>query len=151
MRKKPKSLLILLPLLAFLAINPSRAQQYMRISQSDGTVIEIAIADIQKLTFDNLLSATLQHPVVQQLLKMKLYPNPAKDYVNIDYTITEPGVVKLEIYSLDGNLVFCSTLGNRHKGNFSWRWQTNSVPSGTYICKIMQNQETITEKVVVNH
>lgn len=151
MKNKNYRSILMISVLAFLVINPAKAQEYMRINKSDGTVMEIAISDIRKITFDNLTAVPLQHPVMQQLLKMKLYPNPANEYVNIDYTLAGTGVVQIDIYSLAGKLVSSHTPGNRHKGNYTHRWQTKGIPTGTYICKISQNQITITEKVIVKH
>ena len=87
MKNKNYRSILMISVLAFLVINPAKAQEYMRINKSDGTVMEIAISDIRKITFDNLTAVPLQHPVMQQLLKMKLYPNPANEYVNINYTL----------------------------------------------------------------
>lgn len=151
MRKNPKSLLILLSVLAFLVINTAKAQDTMRINQSDGTVLEIPITDIQKITFNNLVSIPLHHPVIKQLFSLKLYPNPAKDQVNIDYTLAVSGIVNLEIYSLAGILIYSTMIGNKQKGDHTWRWQTNNIASGTYICLIRQNQQVVTEKVIVKH
>jgi hypothetical protein len=94
----------LLSALAFLAIKPASAQQCMRINQSDGTVLEIVVADIQKLTFD-LATAIQQHPeLVKQLLKLKVFPNPAKEFVLLDYSLQEKGDVMIEIYKMQGLL-----------------------------------------------
>lgn len=147
----PKSLLILFSVLAFLVINSAKAQDTMRINQSDGTVLEIAINDIKKITFDNLVSIPLHHPVIKQLFSLKLYPNPAKDQVNIEYTLNVSGIVNLEIYSLAGALIYSSMIGHKQQGDHTWRWQTNNIPSGTYICLVRQNQIVVTEKVIVKH
>jgi hypothetical protein len=137
--------------LAFLVINSAKAQDTMRINQSDGTVLEIAINDIKKITFDNLVSIPLHHPVIKQLFSLKLYPNPAKDQVNIEYTLNVSGIVNLEIYSLAGALIYSSMIGHKQQGDHTWRWQTNNIPSGTYICLVRQNQIVVTEKVIVKH
>lgn len=141
----------MISVLAFLVINSARSQEYMRINKSDGTVMEITISDIRKITFDNLTAVPFQHPIMQQLLKMKLYPNPAKEYVNIDYTLAGTGVVQIDIYSLAGKIISSYTPGYLHKGNYTHRWQTKGIPTGTYICKISQNQIIIAEKVIIKH
>jgi hypothetical protein len=123
----------------------------MRINQSDGTVLEIAIADIQKLTFDNLVSVPLQNQIVQQLLKMKLYPNPAREFVNIAYTLPANGLVTLEIFTLSGNLLKTSERGIQSAGEYNYRWQTAGMTAGTYLCIIKQNHEIVIEKVIIKN
>jgi hypothetical protein len=151
MRKKTQSLLILLSVLAFLVINPVRAQQYMRINQSDGTVLEIAINEIQKLTFD-ITTGIQKHPeIVKQLLKLKVFPNPAKEYVMLDYSLHEKGHVMVKIYSLQGLLVERINQGLQPPGVYEYRINTNHLAAGTYICRVQQNNQSVTQKMIVKH
>lgn len=151
MRKKTQSLLIMLSVLAFLVINPARAQQYMRINQSDGSVLEIAIADIQKLTFD-LTTAIEQHPeVAKQLLKLKVYPNPSREKVVLDYSLQHEGIVTIEIFNLNGLLLEKITQGFQQPGDHHHLLSTKHLSSGTYLCRIQQNNQFVTEKIVVKH
>ena len=136
-------------MLAFLVINPVRAQQYMRINQSDGSVLEIAIADIQKLTFD-LTTGIQQHPeLVKQLLKLKAFPNPAKEFVMLDYSLQEKGDVIIEIYNMQGLLVERINQGLQPPGIYKYRFNTNHLTAGTYICRVQQNNQSVTQKIIV--
>jgi len=150
---KKQTLKLILPAAIFTCfmLTGLKAQEYVRISQCDGTVVEIAIADIQKLTFDNLVSVPLQNQVVQQLLKMKLYPNPAREFVNIGYTLPAEGLVTLEIITINGNLVKSSNQGIQSAGDYIYRWQTNGVTAGTHLCIIKQNQKIVSEKVIIKN
>lgn len=151
MRKETQSLLIMLCALVFLAINPARAQQYMLINQSDGTVLEIAIADIQKLTFD-LTTAIEQYPAVaKQLLKLKVYPNPSREKVVLDYSLQHEGIVTIEIFNLNGLLIEKMNQGFQQPGDYHHLLTTHHLPSGTYLCRIQQNNQFVTEKIVVKH
>lgn len=151
MLKNSYSVVIALMALAIIVANPARAQQCMRISLSNGTVMEIAITDIQKITFGNFVSAPLQERVIQQLLKMKLYPNPATEFVNIEYTLPADGEVIFEIYTLNGTLLKSSNLGIQPEGNYNYRWITSGMKHGAYLCKIKQNREFVSNKVIINN
>ena len=151
MKKQTTKFVILEVLFTCFILPGLKAQEYLRISKSDGTVVEIAIADIQKLTFDNLVSVPLQNPVVQQLLKMKLYPNPAREFVNIAYTLPTEGIVTLEIFTLNGNLLKNSNRGNQSAGDYNYRWQTAGITAGTYLCIVKQNHEIVSEKVIIKN
>ncbi len=151
MKKQTTKFVLLAAVFTCFILPGLKAQEYLRISQSDGTVVEIAIADIQKLTFDNLVSVPLQNPVMKQLLKMKLYPNPAREFVNIGCTLPANGEVILEIFTINGNLLKTSNLGIQSAGDYNYRWQTTGVTAGSYVCIIKQNQEKISEKVIIKN
>ncbi len=123
----------------------------MRINLNDGTSIEIAITDIQKLTFD-LSTAIEQHPeIVKQLLKLKVYPNPAKDQVVIDYSVEKKGEVIIEIFNISGLQLQTTNLGFLNPGNYSHIMNLRHLSAGTYVCRIHQNNQYVTKKNIVKH
>ena len=146
-----KTLLLLCLMVSFNLLFLPRAstQEYMRVNLKDGSVIEIAIDDIRKLTFD--LTTDMAKPTewVQQFLKIKAYPNPARDYLNIDYTLAAKGEVLLEVYSIGGNQLLSRTFGQQQAGEYQYRWNTMNMPAGMYICRIRQNSEVVSEKIIV--
>jgi len=54
---------------------------------------------------------------MQAIVKLKSYPNPASTYIIIDYELTLPGIVMLEIYSITGMLIYSASLDNQGIGN----------------------------------
>lgn len=129
-----------------------KGQNYLRIIQKDGKFIEIAITDIRKLTLTNIASIAPEQKanVTGALLKFKTYPNPATDYVNINYFLTSEGTVTIEVYNLNGVLIFKSSQGNQNIGEYCYKWITRFSPSGTYLCRIRQNNILVTEKIILN-
>ncbi len=146
-----KTLLFLCLTVSFnlLLLPRASTQENMRVNLKDGSVIEIAIDDIRKLTFDLSTGLEQQGALVQQLLKIKAYPNPARDYVNLDYSLAIKGDVFLEVYTIGGNLRLSKSFGEQQSGEYQYRWNTMDVPSGLYICRIRQNSEIVSEKVIV--
>ncbi|HNS16971.1 MAG TPA: T9SS type A sorting domain-containing protein [Bacteroidales bacterium] len=146
-----KTLLFLSLTVSFnlLLLPRASTQENMRVNLKDGTVIELAIDDIRKLTFD-LNTGLAQHgALVQQLLKIKAYPNPARDHVNLDYALAVKGDVLLEVYTIGGSLRLNKSFGEQQPGEYQYRWNTTDVPSGLYVCRIRQNNEIVSEKVIV--
>jgi hypothetical protein len=149
MKKKLKQLLIMLPVLTLLVITTVKAQESMHIKLNDGTVIEIPIADIQKLTFD-LTAAIEHHPeVVKQLLKLKIYPNPAGEQLAINYSLMQEGTVTIDIFNMNGLLLEKKNLGFRGAGDYRYTLNTQYLHAGTYIFLIRQNDQFVTEKIII--
>ena len=82
-----------------------------------------------------------------------VYPNPCKDYVNIDYYIPEAGNVQVVIYTLQGQVV--KTVVDKYMtgGHYNTLWSIDGIGSGVYICQVKlttkgkvytQNQRVIT-------
>lgn len=151
MRKQSHKHLVVFSVLALIFIPTIQAQQTMRINLNDGTVMEIALANIEKLTFSlDFATGTQPRPeVVKQLLRFKAYPNPAKDNVMIHYTLPGSGMVNIDIFNLAGNRINTLNRGFQQSGDYQYRMNTNNLSSGTYLLRVQQNNEFVTEKVIV--
>jgi hypothetical protein len=147
--KKIKTI-ILISVLLVVYMQQSVSQQYMLIYHDNGSILEFEISEIRKLTFDQMVSFT-ETPVLQKLLSMNLFPNPASNYINIDFSVPEEGEVVLELFSLNGVLVKSIYPGKLPSGNHSYRWQTSDLVHGTYICMVRQNQQVLSRKVIVSN
>jgi hypothetical protein len=149
MNKTTPNLIVALTMLVFLAAKPFYAQDYMRISLTDGTEMDIAISDIQKLTFDLSVGLQQQPEIIQQLLKLKLYPNPAKDSFTLDYTLSEDGRVVIEVFTLTGKRINVIEPGHQQSGNHHYKMSTQHLSAGTYLIRVQQNNRFVVEKILV--
>ncbi|GGF09478.1 LamG-like jellyroll fold domain-containing protein [Flavobacterium limi] len=87
------------------------------------------------------ICTTLSSPSLEFEKNIKIYPNPAKDKVNIN--IQNATNVELRVYNLNGNTVLSEKLNTA----------TNSVSienltTGTYFFKVISNEGTSTTKVI---
>ena len=137
-------------LIIILSPNISLAQKVMHIHYNDGTVVEIPVSELVKVTFSEPLLAPTDYGVLNDILTMDLFPNPASYYVNIDYSLHEQGEVVLEIFSSGGTLVKSLSRGYQPPGEYTFRWQISDLAQGTYICTVRLNNTLISRKVIVN-
>ncbi len=125
------------------------AQQYIRINLNDGQAIEVVISEVEKITFDIPVHLLENHTLVQQLSKLKLYPNPAGQYVSISYEIEKEGEVVLSLFDINGTMVMSDALGNRPVGLHSHRINVSGFAPGTYICILKSGHWLAHEKIIV--
>lgn len=149
MKKTQLKLLWLLAAFLLLYQPTLSAQEFMRIKLNDGSVMIIALSDVQKLTFDIPSGIGEQSDLVKQLLKLKVYPNPARDYLNLDYSLAEQGHVWLEVFNAVGNRIMSKTNGLQQPGDYQFQWLLPDVPPGLYICRVKQNNNIVSEKIIV--
>jgi hypothetical protein len=80
---------------------------------------------------------------VQSIPPFELYPNPAKNMLNI----VSPLVTTFIMADLSGKQIYSGTLKTGINAI-----QTSSIPSGNYFISVFSNnQKTITQKVIIQH
>ena len=78
-----------------------------------------------------------------------IYPNPARDYVNISFQLTEMQDVALEIYSITGERISFTNLGMLPAGDNNISKPVSDFQTGTYIVRISTNTESIVLRLQV--
>jgi hypothetical protein len=66
----------------------------------------------------------------------KLYPNPAKNNVNIEYNLPESGCVTAQIFDINGKEVAELFNKNEIAGKFRFSWNVENLNPGNYILRI---------------
>ncbi len=73
---------------------------------------------------------------------VKVYPNPAKDYVMFEYNVPgDNSLLKLSISNIAGQEIETISLSNNNKGNT--RWTTGNNPPGVYLYKLYNGNTAI--------
>ena len=75
----------------------------------------------------------LINPVESQIQVLPAYPNPAREWVNIPYSLGNETQAVLEIYSIDGRLMERRTV---HAGNNQACINVSAYAKGIYVCRI---------------
>jgi hypothetical protein len=82
----------------------------------------------------------------------KLYPNPAHEYVQVDFQLEQGMILEFDLMSMNGQRVttFLRDKGKAGLCRFSFR--TDDIPNGNYILNIRNGQQIIhSSKIVVAH
>ncbi len=84
----------------------------------------------------------------------KTYPNPATDYVSVEYALSKPQTISIDIYDLQGKLL--NTIMNRRQtpGNYQIMWNGTDkngkeVNSGLYLIRLQAGKQFITRSVEI--
>ncbi|MEJ2113843.1 MAG: T9SS type A sorting domain-containing protein, partial [Flavobacteriaceae bacterium] len=79
---------------------------------------------------------------------LKIYPNPAKEFVYIKHLNKIIDPISIEIYSINGKRIDGLDKGVK-KDNDKWIWKTENVSSGTYIVSFKYENTTISKRVII--
>lgn len=77
-------------------------------------------------------------------------PNPANDYVNIEYYINNSELIELQIFNNLGQIVFSSDLGMSREGNNSIKINQINLPSGLYHLILKTNSDFVQKSLIID-
>lgn len=112
----------------------------------DGKPEKIIIAANSKCNYEMII--TLDQ-VPNSLSIEKIYPNPAKDQLNMKLNVNRARQMKIDMVSIDGFRynVMDENIG---KGSYNLRIDVHNLPSGSYILQINSEENRLTKKVLIN-
>lgn len=102
--------------------------------------------------YSNTLTATANPNAIsedQWFSELMLYPNPTKDFAKLMFNSLKMGAVKVEIYSVIGNL-FSTMVFEKQTTTFTEKIGVDNLPKGLYFVKVTMNDKTVTLKLNKN-
>ncbi len=84
----------------------------------------------------------------EHLQNLRVYPNPAVDFVNFEYELKDDSEIKLSIFDLNGRLIQVLQSEDKPKGLYHFIWKTN-VERGIYIYKLQAKDQVLSGKLIV--
>lgn len=150
-------------LLLLLSYDLAEAQELQAISQN-GTVVNYSLAKPLKITFDSsAFIFSSENTVLKQWgfgelrkivytninthtedvsgngenVSLSAYPLPIQDKLNLTFEVPVSGLVKLEMYSLTGVVVFSTPIGVFPKGQHMADVAFPALPSGHYLLRLI--------------
>ena len=81
--------------------------------------------------------------------KIKLYPNPAIDHLNIEYDIVFVKEAKLKIFNSIGSVIYSKNLTEKQD---NIKITVNDYENGLYFCSLEIDGHLLnTKKILINH
>ncbi|MBN2426605.1 MAG: T9SS type A sorting domain-containing protein [Calditrichaceae bacterium] len=90
----------------------------------------------------NPVSYSDKTPYTDSFVLMQNYPNPFNPEVRINFKLPESGIVKIQVFDIQGNLIKTLINESYTTGSYSVNWdgtnhQAQKVSSGIYICRLL--------------
>ena len=82
---------------------------------------------------------------------LNVYPNPARSFVNVNYTIERDEAVSVEIYNLLGNKLEEINYGYQSAGSYSQQLNISNLANGMYLLRIQAGGEQVISKLKVQN
>lgn len=107
------------------------------LQQSDGPMTTSGNFSLDNILVYEERTTSAINQVVNDVV---ICPNPVSDMINISTSVGD--IKKLELYSLNGNLVKQSSLS---------QLKVSDIPSGTYILKVFLLDKTTTQTIIIKN
>jgi len=97
------------------------------------------------------VEAVASVPDIKTLQDVSIYPNPAKDYLTVQYNTAETSnVLEINLYDLQGKLVLVLIPKTEVAGIYSRSISINNgIRGGIYIVRILSGEKTTFQKVII--
>ncbi len=80
---------------------------------------------------------------------VSVYPNPANDFINVAYGLTNNSVVTLDVINIVGERVMTEYVGSQAAGNYTSRLDVSNLSAGVYMLNVTINGTVNTVRVSV--
>ena len=81
-------------------------------------------------------------------LKWRLYPNPASEFITIEFANSMGEDTEIRLYDMSGKLVLRQDLGMLPYGNNSIRIELDALTSGLYFYELQSGESISSEKFI---
>ncbi|MBS4035730.1 MAG: T9SS type A sorting domain-containing protein [Ignavibacterium sp.] len=85
--------------------------------------------------------------IPQEFSLSQNYPNPFNPTTKIVYTVSEPGMVKLSVYNILGQIVENLVSGYKEVGSYEVTFDAIDLPTGVYVYKLEVGSTSISKKM----
>ena len=87
---------------------------------------------------DSVQTTTGMEETVLKPVAVNAYPNPFNNYVNVEYVLTEPSPVKIEIMDMQGRMVYEQKFSDQSPGDYQYViGGKGNLTGGTYLLKLI--------------
>jgi hypothetical protein len=153
-----KTIIIIL-IFTFSLQNAFTQDSQLIVNLSDGSTEVFNVAEIQKITFSNIVSISdveKLNTVLNQLKLFPNYPNPFSQQTTIKYEVFEKGSVRINVYNNNGVLVNEIFSGIQDEGTYKIIWdgtniEKQKVPTGLYFFQVLLNNEVDSKQMIYIH
>ena len=104
--------------------------------------------EVYRVNLDILVSITDPYRTVQSFTLQANYPNPFTANTQINYELTIPGKVQLEIYNCLGKRIILLASEKQVPGSYQLTWDASGIEPGIYFCKLKVEGFEQTRKLI---
>ncbi len=91
----------------------------------------------------------VDEPKITNISDFRIYPNPASDIINLNYTLLDENSAVLRIFSTNGQLVYKEEIDKQSAGNYTSIVNTSFLSRGVYYLTLQSKNQILTQKLIL--
>jgi len=131
-------------------LDPSRGQSF---DLRSGSTVKLELRDSTRALKAVLGSGSFVEAQKENVrpdeVTLTSYPNPLRGQGTLEYTLPEPGEVRLVVYDVLGRRVATLESGRKEAGRHSVQLRGTRLSSGVYFGRLQAGDKTLTQKITV--
>ena len=132
------------------AVNTSEMEVVSFISRDDKYIFIGRGTDIYWMDASNILTGITDHPVSDNIPQVSQnYPNPFSKTTTINFYLSRPTFVNLDIYDMMNKKVAALVNEEKPAGSHFNSFDAANLPGGIYICILRVDDTTVIQKMVL--
>lgn len=123
-----------------------RIARIMPANRGQTAFLNWTLDDCGKLVGGYVILLSKEDDIIKEKLHLKVYPNPVKDDIQIEFELDAKNIITLQLQDLFGRVLQTKTIDGFSGAN-QVRWQLPSLASGLYLLNLKINQTVISRKI----
>ncbi|MBR4300928.1 MAG: T9SS type A sorting domain-containing protein [Bacteroidales bacterium] len=91
----------------------------------------------------------INSPVAENINDVRIYPNPAASYTNIELEIANTTNVSIRVFDMSGKVVYTKSLDNLTEGVYTETINCQNMQKGVYLINVLTESQMMTSKLIV--
>lgn len=113
------------------------------VNKKDATSNSFVINDVKNFYFG--MKTAIPEVFTTEKIQLSLYPNPANEFLYIQYEVKSSSPLQLQIIDLQGKIVFQQTVSNQPGVNYKTISVGNLI-HGLYLCRLQNDNKLVSTK-----
>jgi hypothetical protein len=82
-------------------------------------------------------------------LHLNISPNPVRDVATLDYYVIQKGLVRLELFDINGIKINDLLNEDKDEGFYTFTFNVQNLTKGVYICKLSVGKEQVSKMLII--
>lgn len=107
-------------------------------------------AQLYEVYVDKTVNEIPEITVINSVIDLFIYPNPATENLNVNFTLKKEGSCEIKLYDVRGNLIRTLFSDKKISGSQHFVFSITGIKAGTYFCHVKSGKSAKIVRVIID-